>query len=184
MLKKHYNYYQKTSKNSKMSFERLPKVLKSIVCNFAFRCNWEQTSASLEMCDKIKKYNISPLFLRLQMWSKDYQCFMPSPLSIFEPIERFTDRWRDLVDWHAVNELLFRFDYRRSFVKYAGSRHDWFVKFRDDWTTVRLFDAFYRVLLHSGIKCFKPTYEVQRMSQLSDGHSPFRSARWLLADYC
>jgi len=166
-----------------MSFQELPKVLKNVVCDFAFRCNWKQTAESLQMCTKVKDYNISPLFLRLQMWSKDYQMFMPNPLIIFEPIERFTGRWCDLVDWHAVNELLYRFDYRRKFVKYGGTRRQWFVKFREDWSSVRFFDAFYRVLLHSGIKCFKPTYALQRMSQLSDGYNSFRSARWLLADY-
>ena len=163
-----------------MSFEDLPKVLKSIVCDFAFRCDWEQTAASLKMCTKIKQYNISPLFLRLQMWSHDYATFMPSPLRVFEPIERFTNRWPDLVDWHAVHELLYRLDYRRKFVKFGGTRRQWFDQFREDWTSVRLFDAFYRVLLHSGITCFKPTYEMQRMSQLPI--SSFQSARWLLAD--
>jgi hypothetical protein len=164
-----------------MSFDQLPKVLKNVVCEFAFGCKWEETVSSLKMCETIASYDISPVFLRLQMWSWTYGTFMPNPLYCFEPIRRFTGRWSDMIDWHAVNELLYRLDYRRRLVKIGGTRHDWFEKFKNNWLNVRLFDSFYRVMLQSPFPCFKPTYETQRCNQLTN--SPFWSARWLLDDY-
>ena len=165
-----------------MSFGKLSKVLKNVVCEFAFGCNWEKTHSSLRMCQEIQSYGISPVFLRLQMWSWHYCQFKPSPLRVFEPIHRFTGRWSDIVDWHSVNELLFRLDYRRSVVKMGGTRHEWFEKFRRNWLSVRQFDIFYRIVLQTQITCFKPTYEVQRVTELSSWNSPFTSARWLLEE--
>ena len=166
-----------------MSFQTLPKVIKNVICDFAFCSNWEKTSDSLQMCEKLLSYDISPLFLRLQMWSCFYKRYMPSPFLVFEPIEHF-DRWSDIVDWNAVNELLHRLDYRRKFVKIGGTRTEWFDKFRKNWTAVRMFDAFYRVLLHSRVKCFKPTFQTQRTLQLRTGfYSPIQTARWILDDY-
>jgi len=166
-----------------MSFNKLPKVLKNVVCDFAFTCNWQETESCLQMCEQIASYKISPVFLRLQMWSWTYGTFMPSPLRVFEPISRFTGRWSDMIDWHAVNELLWRLDYRRRLVRVGGTRHAWFTKFRENWLNVRLFDSFYRVMLHSPLPCFKPTYETERSNCLSGMNSPFWSARWLLDDY-
>ena len=117
------------------------------------------------------------------MWSWTYRAFLPNPIYCFEPIERYTGKWSDMIDWHAVNELLFRLDYRRTMVRVGGTREQWFDKFRADWTKIRLFDAFYRILLHSRIKIFKPTYAQQRTNQLSSLFSPFQSARWVLEDY-
>jgi hypothetical protein len=135
------------------------------------------------MCEQIKSFNISPLFFRLQMWSWFYGTFLPSPLVVFEPIQRYTGRWSDLVDWYAVNELLHRLDYRRQLVKIGGTRAQWFEKFRGNWINIRVFDSFYRILLHSGFKCFKPTYEVERFDCLATFNSPYYSARWILDDY-
>ena len=164
-----------------MSFDQLPKVLKNVVCEFAFGCKWEETVSSLKMCETIASYDISPVFLRLQMWSWTYGTFMPNPLYCFEPIRRFTGRWSDMIDWHAVNELLFRLDYRKSIVRIAGCRKDWYKKFTTNWLNIRLFDSFYRILLHSGFNCFKPTYMLQRANCLGTG--PMLSARWLLEDW-
>ena len=163
-----------------MGFNRLPKVLQNLVCEFAFGCNWEETETSLQMCERIAGYDISPVFLRPQMWSWSYGAFIPNPLYCFEPIGRFTGRWGDMVDWHAVNELLYRLDYRRKFVKVGGTRHEWFVKFKANWLNIRLFDSFFRVMLHSRVACFKPTYEQQRFNCLTAANSPYWSARWLL----
>ena len=170
-------------KKQKMSFEQLPIELKSLVSGFCFKTTWEETEKSLEMCTKIKNLDISPLFLRLQMWSWSYLQFLPNPLHVFEPINRYTGRWSDIIDWHSVNELLYRLDYRRRIVKTFGTRHEWFKKFKQNWQTVRHFDMFYRLMLHSSVMCFKPTYELQRVTELSSWNSPFTSARWLLDDY-
>ena len=166
-----------------MSFETLPKVLKNLVCEFAFDNNWTRTASSLEMCEKIARYEISPVFLRSQMWSWSHATFLPNPLRVFLPIQQFTGRWSDMVDWHAVNELLYRLDFRRKFVRVGGTRHEWFQKFRDNWLNIRLFDSFFRIMLHSTIPCFKPTYESQRFNCLGTFCSPFWSARWILEDF-
>ena len=166
-----------------MSFDELPKVLKNVICEFAYASNWEKTHSDLQMCERLNNCGISPVFLRSRMWSWHYCAFINSPLSVFEPIERFTGRWADIVDWHAVNELLFRLDYRRRIVRLGGTRRQWFKKFRQNWLSVREFDSFYRIMLHSSVRCFKPTYELQRVTELSGWNSPIASARWLLEDY-
>ena len=165
-----------------MSFERLPKVLKNLVCEFGFGVDWETTHSNLEMCEKIASFHISPVFLRLQMWSWSHGNFLPNPLVVFRPIQQFTGRWSDMIDWHAVNELLYRLDFRRKFVRVAGTRHEWFQKFRNNWLNICLFDSFFRVMLHSAIPCFKPTYQEQRFNCLGTFRSPFWSARWILED--
>ena len=166
-----------------MSFTELPKVLKNMVCQFTFESSWQQTESSLQMCEKIAECGISPVFLRLRMWSWTYGRFMPNPLYVFEPIRRFTGRWSDMIDWHAVNELLYRLDYRRKLVRLGGTRRQWFEKFKENWMNVRLFDSFYRVMLNSRVQCFKPLFEVQRFKCLGQMDSPFWSARWLLDDF-
>ena len=167
-----------------MGFEELPTDLKNLVCGFAYAQNWSKTKSSLQTCEKIASYNISPVFLRLQMWSWAYCAFLPNPLNVFEPICQYTGRWSDMVDWHAVNELMHRLDFRRRIVRMGGTRRQWFRKFKENWLNIVQFDTFYRVMLHSGVKCFKPTYEVVRLEQLSEFRSPFQSARWLLEDFC
>ena len=173
----------KRGKNEQMSFVQLPKVLKNVVCEFAFVCNWCETEKSLQMCETIASLDISPVFLRVKMWSWSYAMFVPSILYVFEPICRFTGRWGDIIDWHAVNELLYRLDYRRRLVRVGGTRHQWFERFKENWLNVCLFDSFYRLMMNSSIQCFKPTFEQERFAMLSGMNSPFWSARWLLDDF-
>ena len=167
----------KRGKNEQMSFVQLPKVLKNVVCEFAFACNWCETEKTIASLD------ISPVFLRVKMWSWSYAMFVPSILYVFEPICRFTGRWGDIIDWHAVNELLYRLDYRRTLVRVGGTRHQWFERFKENWLNVCLFDSFYRLMMNSSIQCFKPTFEQERFAMLSGMNSPFWSARWLLDDF-
>ena len=166
-----------------MSFPKLPKVLKNVVTEFAFDCGWAETNRNLQMCEKIALCHISPVFLRPKMWSWKFREFLPSPLVVFRPIRQLTGRWSDMIDWHAVNELLYRLDYRRKLVKLGGTRNEWFDMFKKNWLNVRVFDAFYRIMLQAPFACFKPTFERQRFNQLSTMNSPFWSARWLLEDY-
>jgi len=167
-------------KKHKMGFYDIPKVLQNMVCEFAFATNWPKTLQSLQMCEEIARRDISPVFLRQQVWSWSYESYLPNPNVCFEPIEQLTGVWSDIIDWHAVNELLFRLDFRRNIVKSCGSRKKWFEKFRRNWLNITEFDAFYRVLLHVHSDCFKPTYVTQRADQLSSTRSPLISARWLL----
>ena len=165
-----------------MSFKQLPNDLKNIISDFCYKTSWLETKKSLQICEEVKMLDISPLFLRRQMWSWAYLQFLPNPLSVFEPINRYTGRWSDMIDWHCVNELLFRLDYRRRVVRLAGTRHEWFTKFKSNWMNIGMFDAFYRIIINSGLPCFKPIYERQRANCLTL-NSPFSSARWLLEDF-
>lgn len=167
-----------------MSFEDLPIELKNLVSVFAYNTKWQQTKADLAMCAQINDAHISPVFLRGQMWSWSYRSFLPSPLVAFEPLNQLTGRWSDLVDWNVVNELLFRLDYRRALVRMGGTRSQWFAKFKKNWLQICLFDAFYRLLLHSNERIYKPTYTSLRSQQLTSGlNSPIYSARWVLEDW-
>ena len=181
--KKRLKTTAKVVKKHEMSFPKLPKVLKNVVSEFAFGCGWAETNRNLQMCEKIAAYHISPVFLRPKMWSWKFRTFLPSPLDVFLPIRQYTGRWSDMIDWHAVNELLYRLDYRRRLVNLGGTRNEWFDMFKKNWMNVRVFDAFYRIMLHAPFVCFKPTFERQRSNQLSGMNSPFWSARWLLEDY-
>jgi len=165
-----------------MGFEDLPKDLKNIVSGFAYDCKWSEVLKDLKTCEQIAEMEISPVFLRPEMWSWTYRAHMPNPLRRFEPIANFTGRWEDMIDWHAVNELMFRLDFRRKFVKVGGTRDQWFCKFRLNWTSIHLFDAFYQVLLYTQVPCFKPLYLPQGFNCLSSWHSPFQSARWILEE--
>ena len=165
-----------------MSFEKLPLDLKDVISAFAYTTKWSKTASSLQMCETIASYSISPMFLRLTMWSWAYGTFLPNPLYVFEPIGQYTGRWADMIDWNAVSELLYRLDYRRRLVRIAGTRSEWFSKFRNNWLNIRLFDSFYRILVHSGVACWKPTYSTQ-LQMMPLPNSPYYSARWILEDF-
>ena len=166
-----------------MRFENCPEVLKDLITEFAYGTKWKLTSENLETCLTVRKLDISPMFLRQSMWSWEFCTFLPNPCRVFMPIKVYTGRWSDMIDWHAVNELLFRLDFRRNTVSVGGTRQKWFEKFRENWLSIKLFDYFVTFLLSTNAKCFKPTYAVQRADGLSGTNSPFTSARWLLEDY-
>ena len=167
-----------------MSFGELPIDLKNLVSGFAYDTGWRKTKTDLAMCVEINAAHISPLFLRAHLWSWTYRSFLPSPLMVFEPLNQLTGRWSDLVDWNVVNELMFRLDYRRALVRMGGTRSQWFAKFKENWMQICLFDAFYRLLLHSTERIYKPTYTTLRAGQLTAGlNSPIYSARWVLEDW-
>ena len=165
-----------------MGFDALPLDLKNIVSDFAYAVPWSETKKDLETCKKVQDADISPVFVRHEMWSAHFERYIPNPCRVFEPIRNFTGQWRDLIDWHAVNELLFRLDFRRKFVKVGGTRAEWFVKFRHNWLTISTFDGFYRFLLCTRVPCFKPLWKPVGFSCLVSWKSPYYSARWLLED--
>ena len=163
-----------------MSFDDLPIDLKNIVSEFAYFVKWKTVLKDLETCEKIKKMQLSSVFSREVMWSRMYREYIPNPLHTFEPICNYTGQWKDYVDWHAVEELLWRLDFRRKFVKNLYSRVQWFEKFGQSWCNIAAFDNFYRFLLCTRVPCFKPLYKPQGFSCLKSYRSPYISARWLL----
>ena len=163
-----------------MGFGGLPKDLKNIVTAFAYDCQWEIVQKDMRMCEMVHTMDLSGVFTRQTMWSDKYRDFIPSPLYEFEPIQNYTGSWDDYIDWHAVQELLWRLDFRRKFVKLVHSRREWRVLFKMDWRSIVLFDNFYRFLLYTRVPCFKPLWKPCGFSCLKTYRSPFLSARWFL----
>lgn len=163
-----------------MGFDKLPKDLKNIICGFAYNCKWFVVEKDLEMCEVLKNMDLSSVFVRREMWSKAYRQHILNPLLVFHPITMFDGFWGDLIDWHAVEELLFRLDFRRKFVRGFATRDEWRVKFIDNWESIRQFDGFYRFLLCTRVPCFKPIWKDVGFNMLSTHHSPHMSARWFL----
>jgi hypothetical protein len=161
-----------------MKFLELPKDLKNIVSGFAYDCKWEIVEENLRVCKEIRKMQISIVFTREIMWSAKYRDFIPNPLRVFEPICNFTGLWADYIDWHAVQELLWRLDFRRKFVKLVNSRKEWRELFRVSWRNIEQFDNFYNFLLYTRVPCFKPLWEPCGFDCLKSFRSPYLSARW------
>ena len=163
-----------------MGFDGLPKDLKNVISDFTWACKWETAEKDMKTCDEIVDMQISPLFLRSFMWSNRYREYMPCPLVAFEPIQNFSGSWSDFVDWHVVQDLLWRLDFRRKFVKLVYTRAQWRRMCREDWRNIEKFDAFYRFLLYTRVPCFKPIWKPCGFTGLKSYRSPCVSAQWWL----
>jgi len=163
-----------------MGFEGLPKDLKNIVSAFAYECKWEIVEKDLDTCKMVKEMELSGVFTRSVMWSAKYRAYIPNPLIEFEPIQNYTGSWADYIDWHVVQELMWRLDFRRKFVKLVHSRQEWRALFKADWRNITLFDNFYCFLLYTRVPCFKPLWKPCGFDCLKSHRSPFLSARWWL----
>jgi hypothetical protein len=137
----------------------LPKDLKNIVSDFAFGTNWKTVEQDLQKVDEIIAMRLNSIFLKSTMWSRLHFVYVPSPLYIFAPICTFSGSWEDVIDWHVVNELLWRLDFRRKYVRSVASRRDWRNRFLSNWRTISHFDDFYTFLLVSRVPCFKPIWK-------------------------
>jgi len=161
-----------------MDFEDIPNDLKNIVSSFAYDCKWVIVEEDLLLCEEVQNMKISSVFTRHKMWSTKYQAYIPNPLQEFEPIRNFTGSWSDYFDWHAVQELLWRLDFRRKFVRLVNSRSDWRMLFKRNWRNIEVFDHFYRFLLYTRVPCFKPLWKPCGFDALTSFRSPYVSARW------
>ena len=163
-----------------MDIFEFPIDLKNVISAFAYDCKWETVVKDLNTCQELEKMVISPVFLRKMMWSTKYIDFIPNPLICFEPIQNYSGSFADLVDWHAVQELLWRLDFRRRFVKLVNTREQWRTLFKKDWRNIESFDAFFRFLVYTRVECFKPLWKTTGFAALASYRSPFVSARWWL----
>jgi hypothetical protein len=164
-----------------MGFSKLPKDLKNIVSGFAYGCKWETVSKDFQTLQNLRRMKLSSVFLRDVMWSQRYKVFIPPPWVQFEPICNYTGAWYDCMDWHVVQEVLWRLDFRLRFVKMMNTRQEWRMAFKRDWKAIQSFDCFYRFLLYTRVRCFKPIWKRIGFSQLVTYRSPFWSARWFLS---
>jgi len=165
-----------------MGFEDLPLDLKNAISAFAYDCKWKIVEKDLETCETLQKMEISSVFTREVMWSVKYSEYRSSPLVEFEPIQNYTGCWADYIDWHSVQEFLWRLDFRRRFVKLVYTRGEWRLLFKEDWQNILLLDAFYRFLLYTRVPCFKPLWLECGFNCMKSWRSPFRSAQWWLED--
>ena len=160
-----------------MGFEQLPNDLKNIVCRFAYGTNFVEVKNSLQMIEKIKSWKLSTIFLRRNVWSNRYMEVTASPMYQFEPICNFRGRWDDVIDWGVVDDMLFRLDFRRKFVKCMKTRAQWREHLAKNWESIQLFDNFYIFLLITNVPCFKPCWENVGFSQIKQFHGPFWTIR-------
>ena len=165
-----------------MGFKALPNDLKNVISSFAYDCKWEITEKDLEMCQTVLEMEISSVFTRNVMWSAKYREYRLNPLIEFEPLQNYTGTWADYFDWHAVQEFLWRLDFRRRFVKLVHTRTEWRLLFKQSWQNIMLLDSFYRFLLYTRVPCFKPLWKPCGFNCLQSFNSPFLSARWWLED--
>jgi len=163
-----------------MGFVELPKDLKNIISAFAYDCKWEIVEKDMKACRDVRNMGLSHVFTRDVMWSCKYKEHIPNPLRRFEPIRNYTGSWADYIDWHSVQEFLWRLDFRRKFVKLVNSRSGWRALFKESWKNIIIFDNFYRFLLYTRVPCFKPVCKPQGFSCLQSYRSPVISARWFL----
>ena len=163
-----------------MGFQELPKVLKNIVAEFAYDVKWEEMENDLVMCERLRRMEISSVFTRQIMWSKQAREYIPNPLTSFVPIRHYTGFWSDYIDWHAVQELLWRLDFRLRFVRFINTRREWRRSFKKNWENIKVFDHFYRFLLCTRVPCFKPLWKRCGFNCLKSYRSPCVSARWWL----
>jgi hypothetical protein len=163
-----------------MTFDALPKDLKNIVSGFAYDCKWEIALKDMRMCEELSEMDLNSVFTRDVMWSLKYRAYIPCPMKQFEPIQNFTGSWADYIDWHAVQELLWRLDFRRRFVRMVHTRAEWRELFRQNWKNVLIFDGFFRFLLYTRVPCFKPLWKPCGFRQLKSYRSPYVSARWFI----
>jgi hypothetical protein len=164
-----------------MGFDGLPKDLKNVIADFTWQCKWEMAEKDMNTCEEITRMQISPVFHRHVMWSNRYHSYIPNPLKKFEPIRNFTNNWSDFVDWHAVQDMLWRLDFRRKFVKLVHTRDEWRRMFAADWRSIEKFDCFYRFLLYTRVPCFKPIWKPCGFQGLKTFRSPYTSAQWWLS---
>ena len=168
-------------KSRTMGFDKLPKDLKNFVSDFPYGCKWEIVEKDFETLHDLNQMKLSDVFLRDVMWSQLYKEFVPPPWVKFEPIRNFTGAWYDCIDWHVVQEVLWRLDFRLRFVKMMNTRQEWRRAFKRDWRSIQSFDCFYRFLLYTRVRCFKPIWKPIGFSCLVTYRSPFWSARWFLS---
>ena len=167
-----------------MGFHDLPLDLKNVVCDIAYGCKWESVKESLEVCESIKKMDLAPVLLRETMWSNVYVSQRPSILTEFEPIENFSKCWAEVIDWSVVQELLFRLDFRRKFVRLVFSRCEWRALFKQDWRNIQVFDGFFRFLMYTRVNCFKPLWQRIGFRQLKNEYrSSLISLWWATNDF-
>jgi len=142
-----------------MAFHGLPEDLKNVICSFAYDTKWKTVTKSLNQCEKVAKMNLHKVLTNEKMWSFKYRAYIPNPLIVFEPIENYNSHWREYIDWCAVNEILFRLDFRRKWVNFVFSRDQWSNLFSESWESIEHFDSFFRFLLNTRVDCLKPLWK-------------------------
>ena len=159
-----------------MAFYELPKDLKNIVCRFAYNTTYEAVENDLQKIEKIKGWNLSEIFLRKHVYSSHHMDMVASPIDVFQPICNICGRWTDLINWGVVDEMLWRLDFRRKFVKSIRTRAEWRTMLRVNWEQIQLFDNFYIFLLVTNVPCFKPCWEGVGFTQIRRHRGSF----WML----
>ena len=140
-----------------MNFQKLPTVLQDMVCEFAWKTNWDHVRLNMEQLFRIKKYNMPPIFFRGLFFSAEYGCYLPNPLLTYTPIFNLIS----LFNKHRIHELLYKLDFRKRDVKCLGSRWEWVRAMDHSYENILQFGMFYKMLLASRKNIWTPTYRSQ-----------------------
>ena len=144
----------------------VPKVLKNLICEFAYGVDLETVQKDVDTCLEIKKMDLHPLFLRDLVWSRSTWSCEITPLCVFQPISAFGNTWEDVFEWQVVQEMLWRLDFRRKHVRCLFRRQEWISCFCKDWRSIKAFSDFFCFLLYTRIPCFKPIWKAVGFNHL------------------
>jgi len=144
-----------------MSFHSLPKDLQNLISGFCWEITAKRMMQNLKTCKEIKKWNLHPLLLKINVWCTRRRDYVRSPLVVFRPIAQFGNSWKAVFDWSVVYEILHRLDFRKRVVKRSGSRVDWMNRMRS-WRQIRWMDKFFLMMMMETEDPFKPTFKKER----------------------
>ena len=139
---------------------RLPSVLQDLVMLFAYVTRADVVKREIEMLLATKAWRIPGNMLRLTVFSFQTRSYVPSPLRRFISLQHYGD-YRKLIDWDAVFEELWSFDFRRSVVRCWGARNRWITDLQRDWRNIGRFILFWNSLVHQrrkGVLVYRPSY--------------------------
>ena len=140
-----------------MHFQQLPNVLQDMICDFAWKTEWEHVRLNLEHMFRIKKYNLPPIFFRPYIFCTEFGGYVPNPLLTYVP----TFDLISLFNRHRIHELLYKLDFRKRDVKCLGSRWKWLQAMDESHENILQFGMFYKMLLSTRQNVWTPTYRCQ-----------------------
>lgn len=162
-LKKVKNGLKKTKKTKMVTFRDLPVVLQDMCTDFAWKIPFEVVDQNLDELLLIKRLALPPMFYRMRMFHRPMCSHIYSPLDIYVPFWSY----HELFNVYRIKELLYNLDFRKKYVKSAGSRYFWLNSFEEHYLNIMQFGMFYKILLACGQNIWTPTYNWQ----LRSGHA-------------
>jgi len=138
----------------------LPVVLQNMVMLFAYETHASVVKREVELLLSAKAWRIPTTMLKMSVFSFQTRTYVASPLLRFIPLTHYGD-FRKLINWDAVFEELWSFDFRRTVVRCWGPRNQWIADLTRDWRNLGRFILFWNNLIHKqrkGDPVYRPSY--------------------------